>query len=149
MILRKYTIEDKDILTSFFKDFYRSEAMAHPLDDEQIELIYHDALCGQLTGLILLEENTPIGFAHLSSYYATEVSGKCLMIEDLYIAPKYRGKGLSGQFFRKLFSMFPDIKRLRLEVSKENSHALAVYEHLGFKPIPYNNMVLDIKPQSF
>ena len=129
-----------------FDDFYRSAALAHPLDVDTTDRVFSDAVNHRhgLSGLLLTEDETPIGFSHITAYYATEVAGVCLMIEDLYIAPKFRGRGLSLEFFDWLFRNYSEVKRFRLEVTQENQAAIQLYKRLGFKNSSYNSMVLDV-----
>lgn len=145
MHIREYSEGDRAALEPFFDDFYRSPALSHPLDAETTAEIFNDAVNHRhgLCGFMLSEGDTPIGFAHISSYYATEVAGLCVMIEDLYLAPEYRGKGHGHEFFDLIFKKYNTAKRFRLEATKENRAAIRLYERLGFKLISYNNMILD------
>lgn len=146
MTVREYTASDKDALMPFFEDFYRSEALSHPLDVQTLERIFEDAVnhTHGLFGFILSDGDKAAGFAHISSYYATEVAGICVMVEDIYISPEFRGMGFAREFFGWLIQNRSDAKRFRLEVTTENKSAQRLYERLGFRAIEYNNMILDV-----
>ena len=152
MTVRKYTSGDRDVLMPFFEDFYCSPALAHPLDKRTLDIIFDDAVnhTHGLSGFALTDKDKNakndkiIGFAHVSSYYATEVAGICVMIEDLYISPEFRGAGFAREFFDWLFQRYSNAKRFRLEVTPENKMAESLYKRLGFQKIAYNNMILDM-----
>lgn len=72
-----------------------------------------------------------------------------LWIDEIYILEEYRSKGLGKEFFHYLkTTLDSSIVRLRLEVEKENERAIELYKSLGFGPLAYDQMILDIKDGS-
>jgi ribosomal protein S18 acetylase RimI-like enzyme len=78
------------------------------------------------------------GYALLISYWSNELGGEVCNIDELFVAPAYRGRGLATA----LFTMLTDSKQclwpsqpvaLALEVSRTNVLAAALYQRLGFR----------------
>ncbi|MFA9381375.1 MAG: GNAT family N-acetyltransferase, partial [Acetanaerobacterium sp.] len=85
----------------------------------------------------------PAGFALIAKTFSQEAGGPVVWVEDIYILPEFRSKGLGRAFFKYLLETHHDAKRVRLEVVKDNTRAIALYEKLGFKHFNYQSMVLD------
>ena len=54
--------------------------------------------------------------------------------------PAYQGKGLGSFFFRFVEENRP-AARYRLEVEPENTGAVRLYERLGYRALPYAQMI--------
>ena len=67
-----------------------------------------------------------------------------IWIEEIYISPGHRGKGLGKEFFTYLQAAYGGaVSRFRLELEPDNEKAQRLYERIGFAPLPYKQMVLD------
>ena len=87
------------------------------------------------------ENGTAIGYSMLAISYSTEFGGICVWIEDLYMKPQYRGKGVGTAFFAFLESEYgKKAVRFRLEVEGGNAGAIAMYKKSGFSVTPYVQM---------
>jgi ribosomal protein S18 acetylase RimI-like enzyme len=80
----------------------------------------------------------PAGYALLISFWSNELGGEVCNIDELFVDPAYRGRGLATD----LFTMLTDSEQclwparpvaLALEVSRTNERAWALYERLGFR----------------
>ena len=69
------------------------------------------------------------------------------LVEDLYFKPEYRGRGLGTQVFAYVQDHYPKALRIRLEVSPANRDAARLYGRLGFRVLPYEQMILDRNPE--
>ena len=87
-------------------------------------------------------EGKPCGFVLLSKTFSQEAGGISVTIEEIYIDEEYRGRGLATEFFDWLKSI-GEIQRLRIEVEDYNEGAKRLYERMGFKLLPYLQMVID------
>ncbi len=142
--IRKITEKDKGLMLAMLKDFYHSPAVDHLVADEVLERTASDAAAGNgIDGYLLYDGDDPVGYSLVTSFYAAEVGGKCVMIEDLYLKEACRGKGYGHQFFAWLQEQYKDARRFRLEVTMENTGAIALYQRLGFQWLNYGQMALE------
>jgi len=138
-------IKDKTEVLEMVSSFYSSEAVDHKVPDCILERTFMDAV-GQepcIWGVLLCDGDAVVGFAYMTVCYACEVGGRTLILEELYLKAESRGKGYGRQFFTWMFKEYPDILRFRLEVTKNNEGAIALYERLGFQYLQYGQMVHD------
>lgn len=75
--------------------------------------------------------------------YSTEIGAKQLWVEEISIINKFQGKGLGSQVLDEIVSMFPNMKRFRLEVVPSNEAAKRLYKRKGFEFIAYEQMNID------
>uniref|UniRef100_UPI00405613C9 GNAT family N-acetyltransferase n=1 Tax=Agathobacter sp. TaxID=2021311 RepID=UPI00405613C9 len=93
-----------------------------------------------LEGYVFVGSHGEIGgYAMVAKSFSTEFGKPCMWIEDLYMKPQYRGKGIGSQFFSFIEEKYPDAI-LRLEVEEENERAVYVYKKCGFEVLPYMEM---------
>jgi GNAT superfamily N-acetyltransferase len=79
-----------------------------------------------------------VGYALLISFWSNELGGEVCNIDELFVAPRYRGRGLATVLFGSLAEGNPSLwptkpAALALEVSLQNERAHALYERLGFQ----------------
>jgi len=74
------------------------------------------------------EEMVPVGAAIFFDTYSTW-NGRCLFVEDLYVEPKFRSKGIGTVLLRALAAMAlqEGYCRLQWESSRTNLHANSYY----------------------
>ena len=80
----------------------------------------------------------PVGYALLISFWSNELGGEVCNIDELFVAPEYRGRGLATDLFTMLAgseqSLWPARPAaLALEVSPQNERARALYGRFGFR----------------
>ena len=46
-----------------------------------------------ISGLVMLEDEKVVGYGYVTGYYASEVGGMCMFMEEMYFTPECRGKG--------------------------------------------------------
>ena len=84
------------------------------------------------------------GYSLLAKTYSQEAGGKVLWIEEIYVLPSFRGRGIGNAFFDFLIKNRPtDVKRLRLEVEREHERAVKLYKSFGFDFLDYDQMIID------
>lgn len=143
--IREMCDGDEEVVLPLVHEFYHSDAVDHTVDDSVLRRTFADAVREHslLRGVMLLDGQTPVGFAYITSFYACETGGVTVMIEEVYLSEACRGKGYGTQFFEWLFKEYPDAKRFRLEVTKSNEGAVRLYEKLGFTFMKYDQMIKD------
>jgi ribosomal protein S18 acetylase RimI-like enzyme len=80
----------------------------------------------------------PVGYAFLISFWSNELGGEVCTVDELFVLPDYRGRGLGTVLLEKLAeaeqSLWPvPPAALTLEVTARNHRARALYERLGFE----------------
>ena len=95
-----------------------------------------------LLGLMLLDGDTPAGFALLAKSYSREAGGICLWVDEVYLRPAFRGKGLGKELLSYAETL--GAKRLRLEVVPDNERAIGLYRSFGYTPMQYWQMVKEL-----
>ena len=133
LTIRPMASGDRDAVMAMVTDFYHSPAVEHQVDPAQ----------PLIEGLLLLEEDAPVGYCYLTWGYASEMGGKVLIFDELYFKDSCRGKGYGSKVFRRVMAEHPECRRFRLEVTGANEGAARLYERLGFRFLQYNQMVLD------
>jgi GNAT superfamily N-acetyltransferase len=80
------------------------------------------------------------GYALLASFWSNEQGGEVCVVDELYLVPEVRGRGLATGFLKALargdLPWFADAVALELEVTPHNARARALYRRLGFSPYP-------------
>jgi ribosomal protein S18 acetylase RimI-like enzyme len=77
-------------------------------------------------------EKKIVGYAILTFFWSNEYGGLVAILDELYVIPDFRGKGISSRFIYEL-SQNKEYKGIDLEVFKENNKAIKLYKKLGFK----------------
>lgn len=143
-MIRRMTEMDREFFLSAADVFYHSEAVEKPLSMEKLTAIFDEIMRSDmfLDGFIFEYDGKNAGYAVLTKTFQTESAGLTVWIEDLYILPEYRSKGLGKEFFEYIHKLFEGkVKRFRLEVEPENEIAVHLYEKSGFRVLPYTQMI--------
>lgn len=93
------------------------------------EAIEHAIAYEQYTYFIAVAEKQILGFCGL------QPQKDRLFVSKIYVDSSFHGQGLARAFFEKACSFAKKCKKstLYLTVNKENTNAIAVYQHLGFQ----------------
>ena len=68
-----------------------------------------------------------------------------LWVDEIYIRPEYRGIGLAKELLSYVKDHFAGkVKRIRLDVEADNEKAIALYEKIGFVPLNYQQMIINL-----
>jgi GNAT superfamily N-acetyltransferase len=94
---------------------------------------------GRRVAEVLIAEyaSTPAGFALFFHNFSTFLGKPGIYLEDLFIKPEFRGKGIGREmltFLAKL-AVERDCGRLELAVLDWNKRAIDFYKRLGAKPM--------------
>ena len=145
-MIRKLTQDDRDIYLQLTEAFYASDAVIKPIPLEFRERAFDELLCNDtyISGYLFELEHCPVGYALTAKTYSQEAGGIVIWIEELFILPEYRSRGLGRAFFSYLMEVAePDAVRFRLEVEPENEGAIRLYQREGFKKVPYHSMLIE------
>ncbi len=145
-MIRRITPADRAVYLQMAHDFYHSDAVLHPVPDENLRRTFEEMMRSDayLTGLVFEKEGKTAGYALLCKTWSQEAGGKTVWIDELYVLPEFRGQGIGHEFFALLKEIEP-AARYRLETEPDNLRAKALYESLGFEELAYQQLVMDIK----
>ena len=73
-----------------------------------------------------------VGYAILVNFWSNEHGGNVVHIDELYVAPTHRGRGIGSSFIEGLRRQPGSAVALALEVTPRNRRALQLYRRLGF-----------------
>lgn len=138
--------EDREIVVPMVEQFYTTDAVDHPVPWETLSRAFDAVADPQQTlvrGILMLEDNRPVGYIYLTFCYSCEVGGLCIFLEELFVLPECQGRGLGKQAMDYISAEYPDCRRIRLEVTQVNQQAIRLYERCGFTYLKYDQMVLD------
>jgi len=140
-MIRKMMKKDQRQIFDMMKRFYQSPAVLSNGSDEIFRNDLENCLndCPYLEGFVFEENDCICGYAMIAKSFSTEFGKPCIWIEDLYIEPDYRGRGIGKRFLTFIDKKFPDCV-LRLEVEAENKNAVHLYEKCGYRVLPYMEM---------
>ena len=130
-------------LVQMMREFYHSPAVLSPVPDEHFDRTVNLVCQGTpfAAGHIMLQDEKPAGYALLAFTYSNEAGGMVLWLEEFYVRPDFRGKGLGTEYFQYLFREYDGkIARMRLEIEPENEKALRLYERMGLEKLPYEQL---------
>lgn len=146
LTFRDITLADHDLILPMVQDFYQGDAVLHPVDQEILERAFRDASDAQeplLRGLLLEVDGQPAGYVYITQCYSAEVGGRCIFLEELYLKPDFRGRGLGREILAWIEEQYPTARRFRLEVNHINQGAVRLYQKSGYQYLRYDQMVID------
>ncbi len=143
-MFRRITEDDRELYYRYADIFYHTDVVNAPVPTENYRVTFDEMMRSDtyVTGYIFEDGGEPCGFVLLSRTFSQEAGGLSVTIEEIYIDPEHRSKGLATEFFEWLKSD-KSIMRLRLEVEDHNKGAMRLYERMGFELLPYLQMVID------
>ena len=143
-MFRRIKEADRELYYHYADIFYHTDAVNSPVPVENYEKTFDEMMRSDdyVWGYIFEDGEEACGFALLSKTFSQEAGGVSVTIEEIYIDPEHRNKGLATELFEYLKSK-KDIMRLRIEVEDYNEGAKRLYERMGFELLPYLQMVID------
>ena len=140
--IRKFNKDDKSEVLRMMEEFYHSDAVSTNGSNKIYETDFENCINDLpfLDGYVFVSEDIILGYAMIAKSFSTEFGKMCIWLEDLYLKKEYRGQSIIPQFLEyiketNLNTLF------QLEVEKENSHAVHVYQKCGFSKLPYLEMM--------
>ena len=143
--IRKMTLGDAEEVKEMMRVFYASEAVMTNGSEEIFESDVRACLAEgvPLEGLIFDDGGKTAGYAMLAGGFSTEFGKPCLWVEDLYIKPEHRRKGIGRAFFEYVDKNYRG-HIVRLEAERENLPAVKLYKSCGFEELPYLELKKEI-----
>ncbi|WP_010587738.1 GNAT family N-acetyltransferase [Schlesneria paludicola] len=137
-MIRTATIEDVPKLIQFLFELADFEHLSHTvtLDPDRLrEHLFGPTPC--IEALIAEADGDPVGFALFYTNYSTFQCRPGLYLEDLYIQPAFRGRGLGRALLLSVarLSVARHCGRMEWAVLDWNQQAIGFYQSLGAHPL--------------
>lgn len=139
--IRSMTQADAETVIAMMRVFYASPAVSTNGSEEIFQADVENCVGDSpyLEGYVFEEEGRILGYAMAAKSFSTEYGRPCIWLEDLYLLPEARGRGIGTRFFDYMEKKYPGTI-LRLEVEEENRRAVSVYRKCGYDTFPYMEM---------
>ena len=125
---------DVPLLLGLMQGFYRDTDT--PLDADKATIALAALVADPALGRILVIEvdGGPVGYVVLSLGFSLEFLGRDAFVDELYVVPEHRGRGLGRAALQELESVAAGlgVKALHLEVGPDNESAKGLYRRAGF-----------------
>ena len=127
---------DVPVILELIQGLAEYEKLAHECVATEAALV--ETLFGtrpQAEVIIALADGTPAGFALFFPNYSTFLARQGIYLEDLFVKPAFRGRGIGKRLLQHLAALAVERKCGRLEwsVLDWNQDAIRFYESLGAK----------------
>ena len=146
--IRPIALGDQEIYLRLAREFYATDAVLIHVGEEHLLSTFNELMRSDEYAICYLFEldGETAGYSLLAKTYSQEAGGLVLWIEEIYVSPEFRGCGIGKEFFAFLLQNKPrDVKRLRLEVERDNEGAVRLYRSFGFDFLGYDQMIIDFK----
>ena len=136
--IRQTTIADVPLILSFIRGLAEYERLSHAV------VATEDILRASLFGprpaaevVIAMVDGTAAGFALFFHNFSTFIGKPGIYLEDLFVLPEMRGRGIGKALLRHLASLAVrrDCGRLEWAVLHWNEPAIGFYQSLGAVPM--------------
>ncbi len=137
-VLREATDSDVPLILSFIRELAEYEKLAHEV--VATEDLLHESLFGDrkvAEVIIGYYQGEPVSFALYYDNFSTFLGRPGIYVEDLYVKPMMRGKGIGKSMLAYIASLARERKCGRVEwwVLNWNEPALQFYHSIGAKPM--------------
>ncbi|MEL7253545.1 MAG: GNAT family N-acetyltransferase [Pseudomonadota bacterium] len=124
-----------DAVAKLVTDFHAEEGI--DMSDTDRAAAIMPLLEGSPHGAIYLAgpARAPVGYLALSFAWSIHMGGLEALVDELYIRPGVRGRGIGTEILHGLPTQLASmgLKALHLDVHRDNTRARKLYEKLGFE----------------
>lgn len=134
--IRSATAEDVPQILAFIRDLAAYEKLSHEVEatEEKLRTTLFPATGKSAAECVLaFVDGTPAGFALFFTNYSTFLAKSGLYLEDLFVEPAFRGRGVGKGLILHLAKLANarGCGRMEWSVLDWNAPAIAFYESLG------------------
>jgi GNAT superfamily N-acetyltransferase len=134
-VLRPATAADVPRLRELMAEYYAE--VGYPFDPAAARDCFAAMVRDPALGRVWMieAEGEPAGYAVLAFGYSLEYRGLDAFVDDLYVVPARRGRGLGRAALEAVEAAARElgVRALHLEVERENASAGALYRDRGFR----------------
>lgn len=134
LVIRPAAPADVSLIATFIRDLARYERLEHQLQIDEQRLRDHLFGPSPACGALLADfDGRPAGFALFFPTYSTFRTAVCLHLEDLFVHPALRGRGIGLALLRAVaaVAVARGCPRLDWQVLDWNTSAIGFYEKQG------------------
>lgn len=116
---------------------YAEDAEGEPISREKIQLTAQELTRRPHKGRIVVFDvaDTAVGYALVIYLWSNEYGGDLAVIDELYVKPSWRGRGIGTAFLSSLATAVDaPVMGLKLEVTPANERARDYFLRQGFEP---------------
>jgi ribosomal protein S18 acetylase RimI-like enzyme len=133
--IRLATLTDVDVLVRLMRQFYAEDAFAlsERAASRAFEALLEDTRLGQVW--MIEHDGHPAGFVVVTVGFSMEYGGLRGFIDDFYVAPQYRRRGLGHAALEEVKRVCRrrGVRALVVETGPENDAAISAYHSVGFE----------------
>ena len=126
---------DVELLLGFMREFYAHEGLLfqEPAARAAVLGLLREPSAGRI--YLIEEGGSPVGYAVLTLGYSLAYQGRDAFIDELYLRPAHRGRGLGRRAVAFLTETCRalEVRALHLEVERVNAPAQQLYLRTGFE----------------
>jgi GNAT superfamily N-acetyltransferase len=144
LAVRRATAGDIGALVEVMEEFHAESG--YVLDRAWAASSFADLLSTPAWGCVWLacHDGTPIGHAVLTVRYTMEHGGLSGYVDDLFVRPAFRRRGVARSLLGELFGecRARRCKSVQVEVGQGNAAALGAYAEFGLLPLQDGRLLL-------
>ncbi len=134
LVIRKANVSDVPLILSLIREIAEYEKLLHEViatEDDIKENLFGEKSYAEV--LIAEYENEPAGQALFFHNFSTFIGRPGIYLEDLFVRPKFRGKGIGKALLLELIKLAKERNCGRVEwcVLDWNEPAINFYKNLG------------------
>jgi ribosomal protein S18 acetylase RimI-like enzyme len=136
------TSADLEAVLALHRDFFAEDGYAFREEESRanLALLLDDSSLGRL--FVLDDGGTVTGYLVLTFSFSLEFHGRDALVDELYIAPGHRGRGLGTKALAAAEAACRElgIRAIHLVVERYKTKAQDLYHRLGF--MPYDRIIM-------
>lgn len=144
---KQVTEENRIDYLELVEEFYATDAVLFDVNRKNFEDCFQELMRSNeytFCHLFILDSKI-VGYALIAKTYSQEAGGIVWWVEEIYIRPEAQSQGIGTTYFQYLVKNKPEnVKRIRLEVEKENEAAVCLYKRWGFQFLGYDQMYMEL-----
>lgn len=142
-------LEQQDEVVAMMRLLYEEDPGVRKVDDSRFPSTLEHFVSHPSAGqVVLFHEGSKLrGYAVLVPYWSNEFGGTLLFVDELFVDPGSRNRGIGRSFFRYLEQQRPfGPVAFGLGVNPGNSRARRLYESLGFAELRIATLLRSLPP---